>query len=71
MLLREKKIKEILDLINSAGILIHGIGTAAEMARRRGADPAEMERLHEQGAVGEGFGFFYNKGGEILFACYF
>jgi central glycolytic genes regulator len=66
MLLREKKIKEILDLINSASILIHGIGTAEEMARRRGAAPEEMERLREQGAVGEVFGFFYNSRGEIV-----
>lgn len=66
MLLREKKIREILDLINSASILVHGIGTAEEMARRRGATPAEMEKLREKGAVGEVFGFFYNKKGEIV-----
>lgn len=66
MLLREEKIKEILDLINTASILIHGIGTAAEMARRRGAAPEEMDRLREQDAVGEVFGFFYNRGGEVV-----
>ncbi|NMB41973.1 MAG: hypothetical protein GX996_08560 [Firmicutes bacterium] len=66
VLLREKKIKEVLDLINSAGILVHGIGTAEEMARRRGADPREMERLYKQGAVGEVFGFFYNSTGGVV-----
>ena len=66
MLLREKKIKEILDLINSASILVHGIGTAEEMARRRGADPEELERLRRKGAVGEVFGFFYNNKGEVV-----
>jgi central glycolytic genes regulator len=66
MLLREKKIKELLDLINSASILVHGIGTAEEMARRRGAAPEEMERLRELGAVGEVFGCFYNSRGEIV-----
>lgn len=66
MLLQEKKIKEILDLINSASILVHGIGTAEEMARRRGAAPEEMERLRQKGAVGEVFGFFYNNKGEVV-----
>lgn len=66
MLLREKKIKEILDLINSACILVHGIGTAEEMARRRGAAPEVMEMLREKGAVGEVFGCFYNSRGEII-----
>jgi len=66
MLLREKKIKEILDLINTARILVHGIGTAEEMARRRGAGIEEMKRMNEEGAVGEVFGFFFNKRGEIV-----
>lgn len=66
VLLREKKIKEILDLINSARILVHGIGTAEEMAKRRDASLEEMQRLRDKGAVGEVFGLFFNAGGEIV-----
>jgi central glycolytic genes regulator len=66
VLLREKKVKEILDLINSAHILLHGIGTAEEMARRRDVSPDEMQRLREKGAVGEVFGLFFNARGEIV-----
>ena len=62
VLLREKNIKEILDLINSARILVHGIGTAEEMARRRGVSAEEMQRLRDKGAVGEVFGLFKFKG---------
>lgn len=66
MLLHEEKISGVLRLINSAGVLLHGIGTAADMARRRGADEAEIHRLEARGAVGEVFGFFFNLRGEIV-----
>ncbi len=66
MLLREEKVREILDLINSARVLLHGIGTAEEMARRRGAGLREMGRLREKGAVGEVFGVFYNDSGDVV-----
>ncbi len=66
MLLREKEIKEVITLINAARVLLHGIGTAEEMARRRGAGPEEMKRLCRRGAVGEVFGVFYNCRGEVV-----
>ncbi|MGI6308151.1 MAG: sugar-binding transcriptional regulator [Dethiobacteria bacterium] len=66
MLLQEEKIKEVITLINSARVLLHGIGAAEEMARCRGASPEEMERLGRQGAVGEVFGVFYNSRGEVV-----
>lgn len=66
MLLQEKEIKEVIAMINSARILLHGIGTAEEMARFRGAGLDEMERLGRLGAVGEVFGDFYNSKGEIV-----
>lgn len=66
VLLQEKEIKEVIALINSARVLLHGIGTAEEMARFRGAGRTEMERLIRLGAVGEVFGDFYNCRGEIV-----
>ncbi len=66
MLLRENKIKEIVELINSSRVLVHGIGTAEDMAARRGAGPGEIERLRSMGAVGEVFGLFFNNRGEIV-----
>ena len=66
MLLHEEKITEVLTLINSAGVLLHGIGTAADMARRRGAGEEGIRMLEVKGAVGEVFGFFFNASGEIV-----
>ncbi len=66
MLLQDKKTRELVELINSAGVLVHGIGTAEDMAARRGAAPGEIERLQSKGAVGEVFGLFFNSRGEIL-----
>ena len=66
MLLHEEKVSEVLKLINSASVLLHGIGTAGDMARRRGADEEEIHRLEVRGAVGEVFGFFFDVRGEIV-----
>ncbi len=66
MLLHEPKIAEILARINSAGVLLHGIGTAEDMARRRGAGEEEIRTLQVKGAVGEVFGFFFNARGEVV-----
>lgn len=66
MLLHEQKIAEILDQINAASVLLHGIGTAGDMAKRRGAGAAEIRKLEAKGAVGEVFGFFFNGRGEIV-----
>lgn len=66
MLLQEEKIAAILELINSASVLLHGIGTAGDMARRRGAGEEEIRMLEAKGAVGEVFGFFFNGRGEIV-----
>ncbi len=66
MLLQDTKTQEILELINSARVLVHGIGTAEDMAARRGAGPGEIERLQRKGAVGEVFGLFFNSQGEIV-----
>ncbi|NLC52269.1 MAG: sugar-binding transcriptional regulator [Firmicutes bacterium] len=66
VLIQEPKLQEIMQLIKSSAILVHGIGVAEEMARRRGAGKKELERLQEQRAVGELFGLFFNSKGEIV-----
>ncbi len=66
LLLQEKEIAEVINLINTARVLLHGIGTAQEMARYRGATPDELQRLRSRGAVGEVFGVFYDGQGEVV-----
>lgn len=61
------QIKEVLHLLDDASILVHGVGTAQEMAKRRGLTSAEMANLESLGAVGEAFGFYFNEQGEIVY----
>ncbi len=63
----EPKIKELIELIRSARVVLHGIGTAEEMARRRGLAPEYVELLNERKAVGEAFGYYFDRAGRIVF----
>jgi len=65
-ILNEKEIKNIIDKIRSAQILIYGIGIASEMAMKRGIPEKQIKELEELGAVGEAFGQYYNELGEIV-----
>ena len=60
----EPMIKEIIDLDRSARIVLHSIGTAAEMARRRGLPKEHVELLSTNQAVGEAFGYYFDLGDE-------
>lgn len=63
----DPKIKELIELIRSARIVLHGIGGAEEMARRRGLPQKHVEVLNERGAVGEAFGYYFDQAGNIVF----
>ncbi|WP_324668163.1 sugar-binding transcriptional regulator [Geochorda subterranea] len=63
----QPQVREILDLIRRADIVLHGVGTAEEMARRRRLGPAETARLRERGAVGEAFGYYFNRQGQPVY----
>lgn len=67
-MLREPKVREILGLLRQADLLMHGIGTAGEMAERRGMRKQEIEDLLAKGAVGEAFGYYFNYRGEVIYA---
>lgn len=67
-IIEEPKIKELLELIRSARIVVHGIGSAEEMARRRGMSSENIEKLRQREAVGEAFGYYFNLAGEIVYA---
>lgn len=65
---KEKGIKDVLDIIYNANILIYGIGKAEEMAKRRGLSYKEIEILRKKEAVGEAFGYYFNKIGEEVYS---
>lgn len=65
-LLKEKEIKQIIDNIYNADILIYGIGNAFEMAEKRGASEEELDRLSKLDAVGEAFGCYFNNNSQVV-----
>lgn len=65
-LMKEPAIIEILQIIKSANIVLHGIGDAITMAGRRRTSEAVMEKIIKENAVGEAFGYYFNENGEIV-----
>ncbi len=65
-LTKEPSIKEVLSLINSSDIVVHGIGEASTMAKRRNTSDANMKKIENGHAVGEAFGYYFNEEGEIV-----
>ncbi|TSB48619.1 sugar-binding transcriptional regulator [Alkalicoccobacillus porphyridii] len=65
-LIQEPSVKEILDLIKTSRILMHGIGDATRMAARRSSEEPFMMKLKREHAVAEAFGYYFNQSGEII-----
>lgn len=65
-ILNEKSIKEVIDTVRKADIIIYGIGRADEMSRRRGLSAEETKSILERGSVGEAFGYFFNSEGNVV-----
>jgi central glycolytic genes regulator len=66
-IMHDPKIEELLGQIKAADLVVHGIGTAQEMAKRRGLSQEQGEFLHSCGAVGEAFGYYFNQKGQIVY----
>ncbi|TBL69799.1 sugar-binding transcriptional regulator [Paenibacillus thalictri] len=65
-LIQDKMIRELLDFIRKARIVVHGIGDAMVMARRRNVDPETTSSLQEKGALAEAFSYYFDKRGNII-----
>lgn len=65
-LIKEPDIHEVLSLIKSASMVLHGIGDAITMAERRKSRPEILQKLEEDHAVGEAFGYYFNEAGDIV-----
>ncbi|NMB13145.1 MAG: sugar-binding transcriptional regulator [Firmicutes bacterium] len=63
----DPKIREMLDLIKETDMVLHGIGTAEEMAKRRRLGEADLELLRDRKAVGEAFGYYFDRKGHIVY----
>ncbi|MGL4850187.1 MAG: sugar-binding transcriptional regulator [Clostridium sp.] len=62
----EKEIKEIVQSIHNADILIYGIGDAMKMAQKRGISEEKISKLNDLEAVGEAFGCYFNKDSKVV-----
>jgi len=67
-LVNDPYIAPILQMIRTTDVLIHGIGDALEMARRRGVSWEEIELLKNAEAKGEAFGYYFNAEGSIIYS---
>ncbi|AGK98419.1 sugar-binding transcriptional regulator [Clostridium pasteurianum] len=67
-ILNEKSIKNVIDILHDANVVIYGIGRADEMSTRRGLSQEETNIILEKGSVGEAFGYYFNKRGEVVYS---
>jgi central glycolytic genes regulator len=65
-LIQDPNIKEIIAVIRGARIVIHGIGEAMVMARRRKVDETTTRELHAEGALAEAFGYYFDNKGIVI-----
>ncbi|MNN68697.1 central glycolytic protein regulator [compost metagenome] len=65
-MIQEPHIQEIIQVIHQARMLVHGIGEASVMARRRKIDSATIESLKREGALAEAFGYYFDASGKVV-----
>ena len=62
----EPVIEAVTKQYDDVSIVIHGIGNANEMAKRRGSSQETITFLQEQHATSEAFGYYFNAEGEVV-----
>ena len=67
MLTQEPEIKSTLELIDNSDVLVFGVGRAEEMVERRKLSDEIAKNIMDKKAVGEAFGHYFNKKGEIVY----
>lgn len=65
-MMNESSIKEIVHQIKSADIVLHGIGDAMSMAKRRNAPLETINKLKNNHAASEAFGYYFNQNGDVV-----
>ncbi|WP_413378491.1 sugar-binding transcriptional regulator [Alkalihalobacillus sp. 1P02AB] len=66
-LILEPSVQEILTIIKSASVVIHGIGDAETMAARRNSKVPSLQKLIDNHAVGEAFGYYFDENGKSIY----
>lgn len=65
-LIQEPNIKEVLEVIRRCRIVLHGIGEAAIMAKRRKVAKEAIDALVAEGALAEAFGYYFDRQGHVV-----
>lgn len=65
-MLKEPGIKETINYIGHANLLIYGIGRADEMLMRRGFDSDQVNLLKQSGVAAEAFGYYFDMQGNVV-----
>lgn len=65
-LLKENQVKDVIESIQKADILIYGIGNAIHMAKKRGSSEKFIGKLQDMDAVGEAYGCYFNKDCQMI-----
>ena len=63
---RLPQVREALELLRHADVLLYGISRAQELIRRRGLSPSEREQLEKSGAVAEALGLYFDQHGAVV-----
>lgn len=66
ILIQDSDIANVITNIYNSDAVIHGIGLAEEMAKRRNLDIITRSKLREKGAVAECFGYFFDQQGQLV-----
>jgi len=62
---RLPQVREALELLRHADVLLYGISRAQELTRRRGLSLGEREQLEKSGAVAEALGLYFDQHGAV------
>jgi central glycolytic genes regulator len=65
-LMQDSQIKEIIEVVRNSRIVVHGIGDAMVMARRRKVDAEATQSLQMEGALAEAFGYYFDRQGQVV-----
>lgn len=65
-IVEEPSIKELLAILKSSSMVIHGIGDAKTMAERRKTAGNVFLKIEQGNAVAEAFGYYFDQEGEIV-----
>lgn len=68
-MLKLPEVREAMELLQRADVILHGIGRADEMAKNRHLSIAMTRKLAEQGAVAEAFGNYFDRQGICLYSA--